>query len=77
MFTGITGSMVLAAALSCPSTNVINQVPNLEWNQTDKTTLTRAKHVCKTRYAPRGNPCLITFIKYEFNAYRAICGRER
>ena len=69
-------STISMAELKCPPLVKID-LTRTGWTEFDNKTIKRATYVCSTRYAPRGNPCLIKFIKKGFQEYLAICGRKR
>ena len=64
-------TLLLAAALSCPTTKVSN-VTNETWNEDDQYNLEAAINGCPLHYPSL--PCLIEFVKKEPNLYNATCG---
>ena len=67
-------SMLLYAALMCPSTVMTGFDPILTVE--DTRALNRAKFVCSVKYAPR-SPCLVKFVKKADHDYAATCGAKR
>lgn len=60
--------------LSCPSVKLINWSDE-SWTKEDMKSKRSAQKTCKKVY--KDAPCLITFIKTEPQAFRAICGAKR
>ena len=59
----------LLLAFNCPQTVITNHTPN--WTPIDQKSLEGAQARCEQLY--KASPCLKSFIKMDFQEYRAIC----
>jgi hypothetical protein len=65
-------SLLIAAALSCPTPLIENQTDT--WTKFDETTLESAEKRCGELY--KDAPCVTLFRKKKDGAYNVICGTQ-
>jgi hypothetical protein len=58
----------------CPKTKIVN-TSGLPWVENDQKTLEHSKKRCGQIYFD--SPCVKVFEKYNFQAYRVICGEKK
>lgn len=66
------GELMIVVALNCPTTKIVN-TSHLQWTAHDSKEVETAKRHCN-KYYPEA-PCLKVFEKYDYNSYRATCGK--
>jgi len=68
---GIVSAMVFGSV--CLSPSVDNHTK--DWTDIDRQSFTRAHKRCGEKF-PK-SPCLVKFIKKDFQVYNAVCGQRR